>query len=218
MAEDTGSGDAVTGRCTQDYAERRALAAQTATLAERRRLADEAGMPQWQAAPAAMLATLAAAIGATSAIVVGTGAIVESLEITRGMGGRGMLTAVDSSAEGVALLRDAFCHAAAGTSTTLRAVNASARDFLPRLNGADYDLIAVSGDVANYAPAFAQAPRLLRGHGLAVFGDVLSSRRPCDDEGREALMRDFLDRVDEDDRFVSSLVPVGSGMLIATMR
>ncbi|MBM6700158.1 methyltransferase [Bifidobacterium pullorum subsp. saeculare] len=210
-----------------EYAEDEALARQTRVLADSRTLAAQAGMPQGSAAQAAFLRTMVRMAGASSVIAVGTGALVETIELVRGLDGAGQLTAVDSSTQGVALIRRAFARLEESTDTTLRAVNAPVGVFLPRLNGGMYDLIVVSGDAANYAPTFAQAPRLLRRGGAIVFLDVLALG-PGDSEGgvpnpadrgdKATSMRALIEAVDTDDGFDASLAPVGTGMLVVVRR
>ena len=136
--------------------------------------ADESGQLQGSAAQARLLGMLVRITGAASVIAVGTGSLVETLQLAHALDNKGLLTAVDSTAQGIALIRKAFAELQDETDTTLRAVNAPASVFLPRLNANDYDLIVVAGDAENYAATFAQASRLLRVHGVIVFTDVLA--------------------------------------------
>ena len=135
---------------------------------------------------------------------------------------KGLLTAVDSTAQGIALIRKAFAELQDETDTTLRAVNAPASVFLPRLNANDYDLIVVAGDAENYAATFAQASRLLRVHGVIVFTDVLALEdgqggviNPADRSDKAIAMRELLTTVEDDEGFESTLTPDGTGLLIA---
>ena len=75
------------------------------------------------------------------------------MQLINGLDNAGQLTAVDSSTQGIALIRKLFNRLSDDTETTLRAVNASAGVFLPRLNAENYDLIVVAGDPENYAAA-----------------------------------------------------------------
>ena len=77
---------------------------------------------------------------------MGTGSLVETLQLAYALDNKGQLTAVDSTAQGITLIRKAFAELQDETATTLRAVNAPASVFLPRLNANDYDLIVVAGD------------------------------------------------------------------------
>ncbi|KFI70441.1 MAG: methyltransferase [Bifidobacterium merycicum] len=210
-----------------DYVEEHATVRQSAELVELRHKAQEAGMPQGSATQAALLSTLVRLTNAKSVIAIGTGSLVETLELVRGLDGEGQLTAVDSSAEGIALIRKSFDRIQDGTGTTLRAVNATAGTFLPRLNANVYDLIVVAGDVSNYASSFEQASRLLRPHGTIVFTDMLALEHddanggvinPADRSPKATAMRELLETVESDERFDTALTSTGTGLLIAVKR
>ena len=200
-----------------EYVENHAYSRQTQALLDAREQAAQCGLAQGSAAQAQLLHTLACMMRSTSVITIGSGSLVEI----------GQLTAVDSSTQGIALIRKMFFALSDTTQTTLRAVNAPVNVFLPRLNGTDYDLIVVSGDAANYLDTFAQAPRLLREHGVIVFTDMLAFEgdeanggvpNPADRSDKAVAMRQLLDMVQDDDRFESSLTPIGTGLLIAVKR
>ena len=207
------------------FVEDHALSRQTPAMAQIRAATEKAGMVQGSAAQAETLSMLAHLTGAKSVIVVGTGSVMETLELVRGLDGMGQLTAVDSSAKGISVIRKAFDVVQDSTATKLRAVNAQAGVFLPRLNAGDYDMIVVAGDAVNYAASFEQAPRLLRAHGVIVFTDMLAfydGRNsggvldPADRSEKATAMRAVLDTVESDDRFRSVLTPTGTGLLIAS--
>ena len=158
-----------------EYVEDHAFSRQSTNLNAIRTHAEEAGIPQGSAAQAELLRMLVHMVDASSVIAVGTGSVVETLQLVNGLDNKGQLTAVDSSSQGIALIRTLFNRLSDETQTTLRAVNAPVNVFLPRLNAETYDLIVVAGDAENYAASFEQAPRLLKKHGVIVFTDVLLS-------------------------------------------
>ena len=210
-----------------EYVENHALARQTPGLRQARMAAEEASMPQGSAAQARLLALLVRMMQAKSVLVIGTGCVTETLELGNAFDKDGQLTAVDSSSRGITLIRQAFARMQDDTCATLRAVNATARDFLPRLNGEDYDLIVVAGDPSNYAPAFDQAPRLLRARGVIAFTDMLACDdvrgnggvpNPADRSDKATEMRHMLDLIESDERFETALTPTGTGLLIALKR
>lgn len=209
------------------YVEEQALAHQSRLEAETRATAQTAGLTQTMASQTEALRMLTRLSHAASVIAVGTGSLVEAMALVEGLNGHGQLTAVDSSAQGVELVRRAFAGIADDTEVTLRAVNAEADVFLPRLNANDYDLIVVSGDAANYAPTLAQAPRLLREHGTIVFTDAMAFAGPdakggvpdpADRSDKAVAMRDLLDELESSEDFVMTLTAIGTGMAIATRR
>ena len=198
-----------------EYVENHAYSRQTQALLDAREQAAQCGLAQGSAAQAQLLHTLACMMRSTSVITIGSGSLVEIVQLVDALHGTGQLTAVDSSTQGIALIRKMFFALSDTTQTTLRAVNAPVNVFLPRLNGTDYDLIVVSGDAANYLDTFAQAPRLLREHGVEANGGVPN---PADRSDKAVVMRQLLDMVQDDDRFESSLTPTGTGLLIAVKR
>ena len=205
-----------------EYVEDHAFSRQSAELNAIRTAAEEAGIPQGSAAQAELLRMLVRMLDASSVIAIGTGSVVETMQLINGLDNAGQLTAVDSSTQGIALIRKAFAELQDETDTTLRAVNAPASVFLPRLNANDYDLIVVAGDAENYAATFAQASRLLRVHGVIVFTDVLALEdgqggviNPADRSDKAIAMRELLTTVEDDEGFESTLTPDGTGLLIA---
>ncbi len=212
---------------TWQYVEDRALERQPETISMARSAAESDGVAQGSAAQAELLALMVSLVNASSVIAVGTGSVVETLQLVNGLNGAGQLTAVDSSTRGIEMIRALFTRLSDSTQTTLRAVNAPVSTFLPRLNAGDYDLIVVSGDANNYAATFEQADRLLSDHGVIVFTDVMaldgaSSNggvfNPADRSNKAVAMRELLDIVQSDERFQSVLTPTGTGLLIALKR
>ena len=189
-----------------EFTEEHARERESDALTDTRTAADESGQLQGSAAQARLLGMLVRITGAASVIAVGTGSLVETLQLAHALDNKGLLTAVDSTAQGIALIRKAFAELQDETDTTLRAVNAPASVFLPRLNANDYDLIVVAGDAENYAATFAQASRLLRTHGVI---------NPADRSDKAIAMRELLTTVEDDEGFESTLTPDGTGLLIA---
>ena len=189
-----------------EYVEDHAFSRQSTSLNAIRTHAEEAGIPQGSAAQAELLRMLVHMVNASSV---------------------GQLTAVDSSSQGIALIRTLFNRLSDETQTTLRAVNAPVNVFLPRLNAETYDLIVVAGDAENYAASFEQAPRLLKKHGVIVFTDVLAFDaatsaggvlNPANRDAKSIAMRTLLETVESDERFITALTPTGTGLLVAVKR
>lgn len=209
------------------YVEDAAVAGEPQSLAALRQDAQSRGFPQESAAQDDFLRLLVRMTGTHSIIAIGTGAVAQTHQLIAGLDGAGLLTAVDSSPAGAAAIRTMFNALDDGTDTTLRVVNVAVGRFLPRLNAADYDLIVVSGDAANYAPAFEQAERLLRRGGAIVFTDALAFASPtarggllnaADRSDKAVALRALIDDVRDDERFDSVLIPVGTGLLIGVKR
>lgn len=210
-----------------EFVENRARSEQSQAAAELRRQAETSGIAQGSAAQASLLKLLVRLTHSTSLIAIGTGSLVETQQLVDGLEGRGQLTAVDSSSRGVAMIRNLFASLDEHTQTTLRAVNAPADVFLARLNAGAYQFMVVSGDASNYDAAFRQAPRLLADAGIIAFTDVMAMDgpdangglvNPADRSEKAVAMRELLDTVQSDERFVSTLVSCGTGMLLAVKR
>lgn len=200
------------------FAEEHALGLENDTVRKARADAEAAGLPQGSAAQADLLRFITQTLNATSIISVGTGSIVETLQLVDGLGGAGQLTAVDSSARGITMIRDLFSDFSDSSDnrTTLRAVNTSPTVFLPRLNAGTYDLIVVSGIVSNYEPSFVEAANLLKVGGRIIFTDMSGLAYP--DDNKADVMRTLLTNVEDDERFEQALTPTGTGMLTAVKR
>ncbi|KAA8832061.1 O-methyltransferase [Bifidobacterium tissieri] len=215
-------------------------------LHELRRQALDAGFEQGSAAQARFMAIQVRQIRARSVIILGTGALVETIHLIGALNALstatpGQLTAVDSSAQGTVLIRKAFNRMQDHTHVKLRVVNAKADVFLPRLNPGDYDMVIVTGDEQNYSGAFDHAYRLLRRDGVLMLCDALalhngasanpSPRSQTEASGQEhggqrqnsqrdrALhMCQLIDDAFDDERFDSALIPVGTGMILSVKR
>ncbi|WEV42474.1 methyltransferase [Bifidobacterium sp. ESL0682] len=201
-----------------EFAETHALSLENDVLRKARADAEHAGLPQGSAAQANLLRFITRTMNATSIISVGTGSIVEVLQLAEGLGGAGQLTAVDSSARGITMIRSLFADMSdsADNRTTLRAVNTSPTVFLPRLNAGTYDLIVVSGVASNYAPSFEQATNLLKVGGCIIFTDMSGLAYP--DDNKPDAMHALLTNVEDDERFEQALTPTGTDMLVAVKR
>lgn len=175
-----------------------------------------------QAAEGELLRALAKMSNASSVIVIGNGALIETIQLARGLKDSGQITVIDSTDEGIAATRKAFAELKETSSATLRAVNARADVFLPRLNANDYDMIVVAGDATDCGAAFGQAPRLLREHGFIVFMNALALADgnggvpdAADRSERAVAMRSLIGMVEVDEEFDTVLSSTGHGMLIA---
>ena len=190
------------------------------------------GLRQGSSAQASFLRLQTMALGVRSAILIGSACVVEALYMLTGLTGQspepGQLTVVDSNPRACETLRAAFDRGcAAGVldpRLKLRVVSADVARFLGRLNVGDYDLMVVSGQMSNYRPAIDEAGHLLRGNGMLLVADTLALADESDDGGvlnpasrsvKATGMRALIPELIEDDRFVTSLVPVGTGLLMA---
>lgn len=187
--------------------------------AARAKAADLGVVPVSQAV-ANTLSLLAASIGASAVVEVGTGTGVSGAALLAGMTDDGVLTSIDTEAESQRAARDLFTAIGVDHVRT-RLITGRALEVLPRLTDEAYDIVFADGDPAEYPAVLAQAARLLRPGGLVVFADVLGSSDLADPGQRdpEALaLRDVAHALRDDDAWLPALLTVGNGLLVATWR
>jgi predicted O-methyltransferase YrrM len=169
---------------------------------------------------AGLLRLLAASVNAQAVVEVGTGAGVSGAALLSGMTSAGVLTSIDVEAENQRVARDTFT-ALGYDHVHTRLIAGRALDVLPRLSDAAYDIVFVDGDKTEYPAVLAQAKRLLRVGGLAIFDNVLWGGRVADPGERDAetvAVRDTLAAVKNDEDWMPSLLTVGDGLLVASLR
>ncbi|MGD7732707.1 O-methyltransferase [Propionibacteriaceae bacterium G57] len=166
---------------------------------------------------AALLRVLAASVGAKQVVEVGTGSGTSGLALFEGMSPGGVLTSIDPEADRQAEARRAFTTAGIPTSR-FRLIAGIPLDVLPRLSDAAYDIVFINGDKLEYVEYVAQALRLLRPGGLLVLNDVLWRNLvadPYNEDDEVVIIREALGAVLESDEVTPTLLPVGTGLLVA---
>jgi predicted O-methyltransferase YrrM len=157
----------------------------------------------------AALRFLACAVGARTAVEIGTGCGSSGIWLLRGMRPGSTLTSVDTEPEYHRLARKAFAQAGFAPNQA-RLILGRALDVLPRLSDGTYDMVFCDADGRDYPDYLAAALRLLRPGGIVAFNN--SSPEPVpDDMALVNLVRD-------DDRLVPVLLPLGDGLLAAVKR
>lgn len=179
--------------------------------------ASEVGVKPIGSGGGAMLRLLASLTRARSVVEVGTGTGVSGLWLLRGMQPDGVLTSVDLEAEHQRLAREAFTEAGIA-SQRYRLIPGAALDVLPRLTDGHYDLIFVDAAKEEYVGYLQEARRLLRPGGVVAFDNALWHGRVADPAQRDApttAIRELGRTIRDDEGFVSALLPVGDGLLVA---
>lgn len=167
-----------------------------------------------------LLRVLAAAIGASNVVEVGTGAGVSSLWLLRGMSPKGTLTSIDIDHEHQRVARETL-QAGGIEPSRYRLIAGRAMEVLPRLTDGAYDLVFIDADKSEYPAYFAEAVRLLRPGGIVVLDNALWGGKVADPAQRDpqtVTLRALANQLGEDERLVTSLVPVGDGLLIGVLR
>lgn len=161
----------------------------------------------------AALRFLACAVGARTAVEIGTGCGISGIWLLRGMRPGGVLTSVDTEPEYHRMARQAFGQAGFAANQS-RLILGRALDVLPRLSDGAYDMVFCDTDARDYPDYLTAAQRLLRPGGVVAFNDVLGADSGSDPD----VAPELTSMVREDDRLVPMLLPLGDGLLAAVLR
>lgn len=198
-------------------------------LAARANAVDLGGTEPVQPDVGAALRFIACAVGARTAVEVGTGCGSSGIWLLRGMRPGGVLTSVDTEPEYHRMARQAFTQAGFAANQS-RLILGRALDVLPRLSDGAYDLVFCDCDPRDYPDYLAAATRLLRPGGVVAFNNVLGAlgagsvlggdaRRASDDLGEDPVAEaDLASMVRDDERLVPMLLPLSDGLLAAVLR
>ena len=185
-------------------------------LAARASAADLGGTEPVLPAVGATLRFLACAVGARTAVEIGTGCGSSGIWLLRGMRPGSTLTSVDTEPEYHRMARKAFTQAGFAQNQC-RLILGRALDVLPRLSDGTYDMVFCDADPRDYPDYLSAALRLLRTGGIVAFNNaLLAGTSP--DAGDDDVALDLASQVRADERLVPVLVPLGDGLLAAVKR
>lgn len=187
------------------------------TIEAARRRAEELGVEAVGNGVGAVLRVLAAATAAKAVMELGTGAGVSGLWLLGGMPADGILTTIDAEPEHQRAARDAFASAGVAHQRT-RVIAGRAVEVLPRMTDAAYDLVFVDADRLEYPQYVEQATRLLRSGGTVA---LTWNDREADPAARDAetrTLRAVGRSLRDHESFLTALLPVSDGLLIAVKR
>ena len=193
----------------------------------------------------AALRFIACAVGARTAVEIGTGCGSSGIWLLRGMRPGGILTSVDTEPEYQRMARQAFTQAGFAANQS-RLILGRALDVLPRLSDGGYDIVFCDADARDYPDYLAAALRLLRPGGVVAFNDVLTadaapdhdtaaaadtgigsafgsdsgfaSASDSDSDSDSGEAAELASMVHADERLIPMLLPLGDGMLTAVLR
>ncbi|MGY0230484.1 O-methyltransferase [Longispora urticae] len=188
-----------------------------AVLAAARARGTELGLTPILPGGGAALRALAAAAHAKAVVEIGTGTGVSGVWLLRGMRPDGVLTTMDAEAEHQRYARQAFLEAGFASGRT-RLITGRALDVLPRLADAAYDLVFVDGEKSEYPQYADEAARLLRPGGVLALDNALWGGRVLDPAARDVetvAVRETVKWLRESNEWISALLPVGDGLLVA---
>lgn len=171
-------------------------------------------------ATGAALRMLAASVAARSVAEIGTGTGVSGLWILDGMGPDGVLTTIDVEPEIQREARRAFESGGRARSRT-RVIRGRASDVLPRMAARSYDMVVLDVEPEESAALIDQALRMLRVGGVLAVTRALWNDHVADPARRDpatVAARELGKALREREDLLTSLLPVGDGLLVAVRR
>ena len=215
-AESTSSAQAVT--YAEEFLDDSTAESPTEMRAARER-AQDLGITALGHQGTSLLELLAASVQAQAVIEVGTGVGVSGAAILAGMTPGGVLTSIDLEAEYQRYARELF-ESLGHPHQQTRLIAGRALDVLPRFSDGAYDMLVVDADPAEYPAILVQAKRLLRIGGLVIFNGVFASGMadPSVRDYEAIAVRDTAAELRNDDDWLLSLLTVGEGMLLGSLR
>ncbi|CAB4721144.1 unannotated protein [freshwater metagenome] len=167
----------------------------------------------------AYLRHLAFTLSAQSVVEVGTGSGVGSLWLLEGMLSSGTLTSIDDEMEHTRIAKIAFGEADIA-QTRYRLITNSVLDVISKLTDRAYDLVVLRHDPQDLAYVISEAHRILRSGGALVIDNFFGGSKVCDPAQRDpktVSLRDAGKIIKNDtEHWVSTLIPIGDGLLVAT--
>ena len=201
------------------YADR--FAAESPEMVQARSLAVHLpGSSPVEPAVGAVLAVLAAGVGARSVVSVGSGGGLAGLWLLRGMRQDGVLTALDGDPEQLRAARKAFADAGVAPSRA-RLIFGTPAEVLPRLSPGAYDMVACAGPPREYAEHLPALLDLVRVGGTFTCHGLLGGGRIADRTARDphtVAWREIARTVHDDETLLSAVLPIGTGLLVTTKR
>ncbi|WP_026550585.1 class I SAM-dependent methyltransferase [Arthrobacter sp. Br18] len=196
------------------------LPAEDEVLLRARDRSHELGVTPVTQGVGAALTVLAAGSKAQTAVEVGAGAGVSGVCLLRGLGPQSVLTTIDSDVDHLRTAREAYSEAGVPGNRT-RTISGRAADVLPRLTDAAYDLVFIDADSPGLPLYVDQAVRLLKPGGMLIVNDALDADRVSDPAIRESstnILRQVGRTVRDNDQLFSTVLPTGTGLLLAVKR
>ncbi len=162
---------------------------------------------------------LAHQLKAQSVVEIGTGSGVGSLWLLEGMITSGTLTSIDDEMEHTTIAKLALADADIAQSR-FRFITNSVMDVMTKLTDRAYDLVVYRHNPEDLGFAISEAHRILRSGGVLVIDNFFGGSKVQDPAQRDpktiALREAGKTIKGGSDSWVSSLIPTGDGLLLAT--
>jgi len=164
---------------------------------------------------ARMLQVFIKAIGARKVLEIGTLAGYSGVWLARALPVGGKLITLERSSKHAKIARASFQRAGIHDRVTL--IEGPALDSLAKLEAeAPFDLVFVDADRANYPNYFRWITNALRPGGiLAVHNAFVAGRILAPQSDDDRGMADFQKALAQSDRFDSTIIGIGDGMVMA---
>jgi predicted O-methyltransferase YrrM len=167
----------------------------------------------------AFLRYLAFTLKAQSVVEVGTGSGVGSLWLLDGMLESGTLTSIDDEMEHTQIAKLGFAEADIAPNR-YRLITNSVVDVVSKLTDRAYDLVVFRHNPEDLSYIISEAHRILRSGGALVIDNYYGGGKVSDATQRDpktVALRDAGKIIKNDvDHWMSSLIPIGDGLLVAT--
>jgi predicted O-methyltransferase YrrM len=176
--------------------------------------------PPVEPAVGATLAVLAAGGSARSVVSIGSGGGVAGLWLLQGMRTDGVLTALDGDPAELRAARRAFTEAGVPSGRT-RLIFGTPAEVLPRLSPGAYDLVFCDGPPLEYSGQLTGLLGLIRQGGSLVCHGLLADGKIADRSARDpqsVAWREIARTLREDEALTCAVLPIGTGLLVATKR
>ena len=201
-------------RYVEDFAE------ETEAMTRARLRAEELGVECITASTGSHLAVVAAAMSAKAIIEAGTGTGLSGLWLLSASTDS-VLATIDVDPDNQAAARTSYTEAGIRANRT-RVIAGNALDVMSNMADAAYDLIFLDADRETIEEQLREAARLLRPGGVVAVAHALWRDRVPDPAMRDEATVAYRDVIrffkNQADNFVSTLSPVGDGLLIAARR
>lgn len=193
---------------------------QSDVLEHARALSTELGAAPISEGTAAALTVLAAAGSSRTIVTIGLGTGLAAASLMRGAAADAVLTGIDADPDSVTATRTILQSQSVPLSRT-RLITGNAEQVLPRLTAGGYDLVFIEAAPEQAAEHLSEGLRLLHSSGMLIINDALDSDRlpkPAVREPGTQAMRQVEAALRDDESLVTTLLPTGTGLLIAVKR
>ncbi len=199
------------------YAE--SFIAEDAIKAAARARGHELGVIDVTQGTGAYLRHLAHQLSAQSVVEIGTGSGVGALWLLEGMMASGTLTSIDDEMEHTNIAKMALTDADIA-QPRFRLITNSVMDVMTKLTDRAYDLVVFRHNPEDLSFAISEAHRVLRSGGVFVIDNFFGGSKvqdPAQRDPKTIALREAGKSIKADtEAWVTTLIPTGDGLLLAT--